>query len=57
MIMTKILYTCPRCGSVCGVNQLWCEGCGFQLDMEGYESWEEAEKEGRDDCSDDFDDY
>jgi len=46
--MTRILFTCPRCGSVCGANQLWCEGCGFQLDIEGYDSWEEAEKEGKD---------
>ena len=46
--MTRILFTCPRCGSVCGANQLWCEGCGFQLDIEGYDSWDEAEKEGKD---------
>lgn len=45
----KILFNCPRCGSVVGYNQLWCEGCGFQLDIEGYSSWEEATEEKKDD--------
>lgn len=55
----RILYTCPNCGSVVGYNQLWCEGCGFQLDIEGYDSWEEAEKGKKDkyECYYDDDDY
>ncbi|WP_407431353.1 hypothetical protein [Methanobrevibacter sp.] len=53
----RILYTCPRCVSVMGVNQLWCEGCGFQLDIEGYKSWEEAEKKDKDDGYDWDDDF
>ena len=53
----KIEFKCPRCGSVIGANQLWCEGCGFQPDVEGYEGWEDALNEKNEDEYDWDNDY